>query len=128
MFAAPQVFNGLLAIPHLCGMSSANRSRTVFAMIRAFFDESEQGDVFLVAGWVTDYDTWERFTKDWRATLDAVPSIQYFKHHEAKSDPPTGQFEGWNVEKAEAKIQALVDVICRYEMYGVTSGAKAFNI
>jgi hypothetical protein len=113
---------GLLANPYLCGMSSSGRARRVLVMIRGFFDDSAQGDVFLIAGWVTDYETWERFTADWRAALDSDPAIQYFKHHEAKGDPPTGQFEGWSVEQVDAKISKLVDVICRHEMYGVCSG------
>lgn len=91
-------------------------------MIRGFFDESEQGDVFLIAGWVADYDIWTTFTEEWRAVLDGEPSIQYFKHHEAKSDPPSGQFLGWSPQQIDEKISRLVDVVCRHEMYGVTSG------
>jgi hypothetical protein len=91
-------------------------------MFRGFFDDSERGDIFLIAGWVTDYDTWDRFTKDWREALDADPVIKYFKHHEAKSDPPAGQFQGWSLEQVDSKISRLVDVICRHEMYGVTAG------
>jgi hypothetical protein len=98
-------------------------------MIRGFFDESEQGDIFLIAGWVTDYETWERFSEEWRAVLEAEPRIEYFKHHEAKSVPPSGQFQGFTPEQVDAKISALVEVICRHEMYGVTSGlnTNTFN-
>jgi hypothetical protein len=92
--------------------------------IRGFFDESEHGNVRLVAGWVTDCGTWERLSEDWHVALDAAPSIRYFKHHEAKANPPSGQFNGWSSAAVEAKITALVDVICRHEMYGVTSGLK----
>jgi hypothetical protein len=91
-------------------------------MIRAFIDESEQGNVFLMAGWVTDYETWQRFNEDWRRALDAEPTIRYFKHHEAKGDPPSGEFKGWSPEQIEDKIAKLVDVVCRHEMYGVVSG------
>jgi hypothetical protein len=94
----------------------------VLVMIRGFFDESEQGNVFLIAGWVADFKTWECFTEDWRTALDADPRIEYFKHHEAKSDPPSGQFAGWTPEQVDTKISKLVNVICRHEMYGVTSG------
>jgi hypothetical protein len=93
-------------------------------MIRAFFDESGQGDIFLMAGWVTDDQTWERFSKDWTAALQHDPPIRYFKHHEAKGDPPSGEFVGWSKKQIEDKITTLVDVICRHEMYGVTSGLK----
>jgi hypothetical protein len=102
-------------------------------MIRGFFDDSEQGEIFLIAGWVTNYETWERFTEEWRSVLDQEPAIKYFKHHEAKGEPPTGQFAGWPATQVETKITQLVDVICRHEMYGVVSGlntathAKAFS-
>lgn len=97
-------------------------------MIRAFCDESEQSDVFLVAGWVTDFDTWTRFTEDWQSVLDERPAIKYFKHHEAKGEPPTGEFSGWEKADIEAKISSLVDVICRHEMYGVNCGTRVSTI
>ena len=64
-------------------------------MIRGYFDESAHGNVFLIAGWVADFETWERFTADWRSVLDSEPSIRYFNHHEAKGEPPSGEFAGW---------------------------------
>jgi hypothetical protein len=91
-------------------------------MIRGYFDESAQGNVFLIAGWVAGFETWARFTEDWRTALDSEPAIRYFKHHEAKSDPPSGEFAGWSIEAIEAKLTKLVDVICRHQMYGVCSG------
>jgi hypothetical protein len=91
-------------------------------MIRGFFDDSSDGSIFLVAGWVTDYQTWERFSKNWRDALDENPKINYFRHHEAKSDPPSGQFEGWSPGQIEAKMRRLANVICKHEMYGVVSG------
>jgi hypothetical protein len=91
-------------------------------MIRAFIDDSEGADIFVLAGWVTDYKTWDSFTDDWRATLDESPKINYFKHHEAKGEPPTGQFEGWSADDVSAKMQRLTEVICRHDMYGVICG------
>jgi hypothetical protein len=90
-------------------------------MLQGFFDESAYGDVFLVGGWVSDSETWERFTADWQSALDADPKIRYFKHHEAKGEPPSGEFEGLTRDQAEAKISRLVDVICHHKMYGVYS-------
>jgi hypothetical protein len=93
-------------------------------MICCYFDESESGPVFLIAGWVSDYETWSQFTTDWNSVLSADPPVQYFKHHEAKTNPPSGQFEGWSAEQVDAKISRLVDVICRHEMYGAATGLR----
>jgi len=90
--------------------------------IRGFLDESEQGNTFILAGWVSDRATWERFSEDWYAAIREAPAIEYFKHHEAKGEPPTGQFAGWPRKHINAKMNQLVDIICAHEMYGVISG------
>jgi len=113
---------GLLAIPYLCGMSNAVKASRVLCMIRGFLDESAQGDVFVLAGWVTDHNTWKSFSEDWQTALDESPAIQYFSHHEAKGEPPSGEFKDWPIEQVQAKMDRLADVICRHEMYGVVSG------
>jgi hypothetical protein len=115
---------GIFAIPYLCGMSSVAQEKRILFMIRGFFDESASGDIFLVAGWVSKFENWRAFTEDWQTVLDTTPAVDYFKHHEAKSKPPSGQFAGWSPEKIEAKIAALVEVICKHEMYGVECGLR----
>lgn len=91
-------------------------------MICCYFDESESSPVFLIAGWVSDRHTWIQFSEEWSEILATQPSIGYFKHHEAKTDPPSGQFEGWSVKEVDAKISRLVDVVCRHEMFGAVTG------
>lgn len=93
-------------------------------MIRGFIDDSEQEEVFVLAGWVTDYQTWELFTEKWRAVLDEPPAIKYFKHHEAKGEPPRGEFEGWPETDIATKMQKLTEVICGHPMYGAISGVN----
>jgi hypothetical protein len=93
-------------------------------MIRAFVDDSSDGNVSLLAGWVADYAEWERFSQRWIEVLKERPKIDYFRHHEAKTDPPTGQFENWTKEQIESKMTKLVEVICEHEMYGAVVGLK----
>src|ERR1043165_950539 len=89
-------------------------------MFRAFFDESEAEPVYLLAGWVTTAEEWAKFDAAWNAVLAADPSIRYFRHHDAKM--LKGPFEAWSNEDAQAKLHALVKVICDHEMYGVSTG------
>jgi hypothetical protein len=89
-------------------------------MFQAFFDESEVDAVYLVAGWVATAEEWAKFDAAWNAVLSADPSIGYFRHHDTKM--LKGEFEGWSNEDAQAKLAALVKVICDHEMYGVTTG------
>jgi hypothetical protein len=53
---------------------------------------------------------------------DEKPSIKYFKHHDAKGQPPTGEFERWSESDIAEKLQKLTNVICSHKMYGVISG------
>src|SRR6185437_3624341 len=91
-------------------------------MVRAYIDESERDDVFIMAGWVARDSIWAAFDDDWNATLAAAPAIRYFKHNEAKSEPPKGQFAGWSADDVEKKVGALAEVVARHEMYGVNTG------
>lgn len=93
-------------------------------MIRAFVDDSSDGSISLLGGWVANNSEWERFSHNWAEVLREAPKIDYFRHHEAKTDPPTGQFTNWTKELIDSKITKLVEVICDHEMYGVVVGLK----
>jgi hypothetical protein len=89
-------------------------------MIRAFFDECDNGAVYLMGGWMAPERVWEDFPVAWGAALCEEPSIQYFKHHEAKS--ASGQFLNWPANHVNPKILRLAHVISDFEMYGVVGG------
>jgi len=94
-------------------------------MLRAFIDETGNNPkepVFCFAGWVSTVSEWDRFSDSWHNELDRKPSIDYFKHHEAKSQ--TGQFEGWSRSDCENKLLALAKVIVERDVYGVATGVK----
>lgn len=100
--------------------------------VRAFIDESDtrepkMKDIFSMGGWVADVETWERFSDDWQSVLKINPSIEYFKHNEAKST--SGQFEGWSKLAVNAKLCSLARVVDRHidpikHHYGVLTGIK----
>ncbi|HEX7154098.1 MAG TPA: DUF3800 domain-containing protein [Thermoanaerobaculia bacterium] len=91
-------------------------------MYQAFFDESQADAVYLIAGWVAAADEWTKFDAAWNTVLTAKPTIRYFRHHDAKTRK--GEFSGWTAEEVDAKLTALVEVICHYDMYGVATGVN----
>src|SRR5271165_5783719 len=103
-------------------MSGCERERHSLLMIRSFVDDSSDGNVYLLGGWVADYSEWERFSDDWAQALREEPGIDYFRHHEAKAAIPEGQFKDWPESDVNTKMTKLVDVICAHEMYGIVSG------
>lgn len=116
------------AIPHICGIPTCHRYAHLLIMFRSFIDETEaqskQGkQVFCFFGWVATADEWERFSNAWYKELHQKPSIDYFKHYEAKSQ--TGQFQGWPKSKCEAKILSLSKIIANSEIkYGATTSVR----
>ena len=97
-----------LPIPYLCGIPARFRGRSGLMMIKntAFVDETEGGDVFLMAAWVSDVDTWEAFTEAWQDTLDSAPTIKYFKHSEAMA--AIENFAHWERPAIDDKMSRLV--------------------
>jgi len=89
-------------------------------MVRAFFDESDNGAIYLMGGWVATVSVWEDFSDAWEMVLRSEPSIEYFKHHEAKS--ASGQFLNWSTDQIQAKMLTLAGVISDFEIYGIVGG------
>jgi hypothetical protein len=84
-------------------------------VLKAFVDDSGsdmQGPVYILAGYVSDVDSWDRFTIDWDRALHEIPAIEYFKMQEAESGK--GQFDGWSDHAIESKVRSLIPIICKY--------------
>ena len=73
--------------------------------------------MFVLAGWVSREELWERFPDKWQEALDSIPSIKHFKMHEAHR--LEGQFQGWDEAVRDAKIEQLLTVIKRHVILGV---------
>src|SRR5438093_1477389 len=91
-------------------------------MKQAFFDESSNHEVFLIAGWMADAREWARFNDHWRAVLPEAPAIHHFKHHDAMSFE--GDFTGWTKDARDAKVMALASVLTSYDVSGMAGGIK----
>ncbi|MGO9605670.1 MAG: DUF3800 domain-containing protein [Candidatus Binataceae bacterium] len=88
-------------------------------MLRAYIDDSGNGSppMFVLAGWVSTDQFWRTFPEQWQQALGSLPSIQYFKMHEAHR--LEGQFLGWDKNVRDAKIDGLLSVIKKHAMFGV---------
>ena len=92
------------------------------AMFGAFVDDSgsDTGSWLMVlAGLVSTQEQWKAFADEWQTTIDASPSIDYYKASEYVS--LTKCFEGFSHDEADAKTLALAKVISRHAHYGVAS-------
>lgn len=94
--------------------------------VRAFIDDSGSGGdsrFFVLGGFMANFETWERFSDDWDATLSTAPAIAYFKMAEANS--LNQQFEGWSDNERNEKVNALIDVIDRHGLFQGTCAIEA---
>jgi Protein of unknown function (DUF3800) len=84
-------------------------------VLTAFVDDSgsdTQGPAYVLAGYVSDVDSWEKFSVEWQRILDEHPRICYFKMSEAESR--RGCFAGWDREDITNKIHTFIPVINKY--------------
>jgi len=87
-------------------------------MFKAFFDEaSDNTDDFLMGGWLARFDEWEKFSEAWDKELKFAPSINYFNHNEATGNKD--EFEGWSDSDRDGKMEALANVLARYDLVGL---------
>lgn len=116
-------------LPHVCGMSQAARESRVLLMLtlqRAFFDEADNGEDFLMGGWIAPFQEWEKFSDAWARELTFSPGIQYFNHNEAMG--LKDEFRGWTEAKRDEKMMALAGVIARYNLTGLVGGIKISQV
>ena len=80
--------------------------------IQAYIDDSGSGGDsawFVLAGYTSSKDAWDRFGPAWSEALREPPSIDVFKSSQAES--LKGAFAGFTRDQADAKIAKLITVI-----------------
>ena len=96
-----------------CGMTTADRNRRVFAMLRAHVDESSSGGrdgIFVIAGYVGFPSQWDDFINPWGSTLGAPPAVPYFRMSSFR-DPEWRRQHSITKEQAQAKEDALAECL-----------------
>ncbi len=102
----------------------ARRNRW-FMVLQGFIDDSgsePSEPMFILAGFVSHVERWERFSDKWRERLDKRPSIAYFKMQEANS--LKGQFLGWDERDRDLKAGQLIQIIRDYVAIRVSCSVK----
>ena len=89
-------------------------------MLRAFFDESGTNPLsdpaLVMGGFLGSVEEWERATERWDEVLAESPKIDYFKRKECFS--LDGQFKGFSRITADAKANALAQVVASFDLQG----------
>jgi hypothetical protein len=102
------------------GGFTSKRPRTV-TTLRAVVDESDisQSRYYVIAGWVALEEAWDRFSAEWEATLDEIPSAGFFRANSAAG--LKGPFEGWSEQARNCKVSNLSQIIPRHELFGIAT-------
>ena len=87
-------------------------------MLQAFFDESYDDDIFVMAGWVASAKAWTAFSDEWQQFLDMKPSIGYFKMREAFNYQ--GEFKWWGEKSRNEKVRLLMGCISDHASLAVS--------
>jgi hypothetical protein len=106
-------------------MPSRLRKGRLLMPVRAFVDDSGSGGdsrYFVLGGFMADFDTWAAFADAWDIALAEQPAIEYFKMAEANS--LNGEFDGWTELSRDAKVNALIDIIDKHDLF---QGTCAIN-
>jgi hypothetical protein len=106
-------------VPHLCGLPRLRRSKRLLMALRAFFDESgtdPKGPGFVMGGFLSTADEWDRAADAWDACLRESPSIKAFHH--VDTEKSSGEFYGWRPEDVQAKVLRLAQTIASFNLQG----------
>jgi hypothetical protein len=88
--------------------------------LQAFLDDSgsTKGPTFVLAGFISTFEKWERFSDEWAEALVEPPSIRFYKNSQAMSRKD--EFDGWLYTDVQKKISRLISVIVPNVMYRVS--------
>lgn len=84
-------------------------------MIQAYVDESGglgHSRLFVFAALVAPSNSWEAFSREWRACLEAPPSISQFKMSDAENR--NNEFFKWDRNVRDNKVRDLSRIACKY--------------
>jgi len=91
-------------------------------IMKTFADDSGGDGAYVVAGYVSFVDVWDRFSCEWRDVLLENPSIKYFRNNEALG--LKNQFANFQESDRNAKLAKLAGVIPIEQCWSVASYLK----
>jgi hypothetical protein len=90
-------------------------------MLRAVVDDSGSGGdstFYVLAGYLSTAEAWDRFTPEWDAELARIPRLLYFKASEAES--LKGQFLGLSVGESNARVDRSIAIIQKHALHALS--------
>lgn len=98
-------------------------------MLQALVDESQSyGDprLFVMGGYISTVERWAALTEEWKAALEASPTIDYFSYKEAypASGKPSGQFRFFTIPERDAKVALLRRIVERHALAEIGVGFR----
>jgi hypothetical protein len=98
------------AFTHL-SQSLFKKRGDLFAMLTAYFDDSGDGEVAVVAGYLSSVKMWEEFGDKWTKFLQKNNVNQM---HRSQLESFKGEFEGWIPDQRTEFVKAAHVIIRRY--------------
>lgn len=99
------------------GIPAPKRNRRILMPMQAFIDDSVDGSVLTLAGYIAPYEKWEKFSVDWQELLSMSPPWERFKMAEiaGSKDPLRLERAGWFYRVVERYADAFVAVAVEIE-------------
>jgi hypothetical protein len=99
----------------VCGYPSEQREARRLFMLQAYMDESEQGDYFVLAGYVSSVPQWAEFSDEWQALLqyrsNEFPRLEEFKMSEMMQSDRRMEMVPWFYRVIERHVEFGLEVI-----------------
>jgi hypothetical protein len=106
--AKPDAYND--PFDHLCRSLFKNHD-DLFVMLTAYFDDSGNDSVAVVAGYLATVHMWELFSERWTSLLSKYGVTQ---SHRADLENFQGEFRHWNPERRTEFVKKAHAIIRKY--------------
>lgn len=94
------------------GLRPSLRNGRILMHLQAYFDESIDGELFALAGYVSTLEKWEKFSEEWEKILPLAP-INKRGNHEFKMS------HMMSVPERQKDVKAFYNIIRRYTELGL---------
>ena len=119
----------------VCGLPSPLRENRLLVMLVGYVDDSgsePDGYAFVLGGFVSTADKWEKFSDEWDALCKKDPPTLDFKMGTAERLKGVGTYWGQGTlaelaERRDAKVQALAALIKKYAICRLSAGMDWHN-
>lgn len=98
----------------LCGLPTTRRRARYLIPVQAFVDESGDGRLFVMAGFVAPAEAWFQFNEAWDTALQNPDpaAVEYLSTREAMR--LAGQFNGWEADDRDRRTDGLADCAAKH--------------